>query len=51
MQNEYYEGLLNQFNLSFGQERDFYVKEAFSCKAQTEKPRMAGQSETKNGNR
>jgi hypothetical protein len=50
-QNENYEGLLNQFNLNFGQEKDFYAKEAFLRKARKEKPRTAGQSKTKNGNR
>ncbi len=50
-QNENYEGLSNQFELNFCQERDFYTKEAFSPKARKEKPRMAGQIDTKNGDR
>jgi hypothetical protein len=50
-QNENFEGLSNQFDLNFCQERDYYAKEAFSRKAQKEKPIMAGQSDTKNGNR
>jgi hypothetical protein len=51
VKNENYEGLSNQFDLNFGQERDFYAKEAFSHKAQKKKPRMAGQSKTKNYDR
>jgi hypothetical protein len=45
--NENYAGLLNRFDLNFGQESDFYAKEAFLRKACKDKPRMAGQKETK----
>jgi hypothetical protein len=47
MQNINYEGLSNQFEFNFCQEKDFKAKEAFLCKARREKLKMVGESNTK----